>query len=202
MLQKDPQNNRQKARCPKCGKAFGSNRRAGSLTDYLFSAFDFACGQATSDVGAGAGVGAAPLDYDVDFCPKCGLRIVASTTDGSLTGFLLQDTRCKCPPADEFADGTMNARFWKLKESGKGTVFSAIADLGKRAAGTFVDLLPGATVGGACQIIRLLGQGGMGEVCLVMHKVLGKKCALKVIPPEPVTEEGWRRFQLEAKAVA
>ncbi len=62
--------------------------------------------------------------------------------------------------------------------------------------------LPGAIIGGAYEIIKLLGRGGMGEVYLARHKTLDKKCALKVIPPDQVTEVGWQRFQLEARAVA
>ncbi len=63
-------------------------------------------------------------------------------------------------------------------------------------------LAPGATIGGAYTIVRLIGCGGMGEVYLANHGTLSKQCALKVIPPEQVTEIGWLRFQAEAKAVA
>ncbi len=42
----------------------------------------------------------------------------------------------------------------------------------------------------------------MGEVYLAQHETLGRQCALKVIPPDEVTEIGWQRFQLEAKSVA
>jgi len=65
-----------------------------------------------------------------------------------------------------------------------------------------IGLQPGTTIGGVYTIIELLGRGGMGEVYLVRHETLGKKCALKVIPPNKVTDIGWQRFQLEAKAVA
>ncbi len=65
-----------------------------------------------------------------------------------------------------------------------------------------IGLASGVTIGGAYKIIELLGRGGMGEVYLARHETLGKKCALKVIPPEQVTEAGWQRFQLEARTVA
>jgi serine/threonine protein kinase len=67
---------------------------------------------------------------------------------------------------------------------------------------TSIGLAPGATIGGAYTVIELIERGGMGEVYLARHEMLGKKCALKVIPPEQVTEMGWQRFQLEARAVA
>jgi len=63
-------------------------------------------------------------------------------------------------------------------------------------------LTVGATIGGVYTIIELIGRGGMGEVYLVRHDTLNKKCALKVIPPNKVTDVGWKRFQLEARAVA
>jgi len=99
----------------------------------------------------------------------------------------------------------MSAKFWKLKEATSGTVFISASSAGeksRRSGNRSIDLAPGAIIGGAYKIIELIGCGGMGEVYLARHESLGKKCALKVIPPEQVTEMGWRRFQLEAKAVA
>jgi len=139
---------------------------------------------------------------DSDFCPKCGLKIATNTRDGSLTGFLFQSTRCKCPPDMNFAQGKMTAKLWKLKQAGGDTIFTSTASAASRATDRSIDLAPGATIGGVYKIIQLIGRGGMGEVYLARHETLNKKCALKVIPPEQVTELGWQRFQLEAKAVA
>jgi serine/threonine protein kinase len=96
----------------------------------------------------------------------------------------------------------MSARFWKLKEAGSGTVFIATRGEDDKRKSNSINLARGAIIGGAYRIIELIGRGGMGEVYLARHETLGKKCALKVIPPEQVTEAGWQRFQLEAKAVA
>jgi len=188
--------------CPTCGKRIAPNRRPGSLTSYLFGAFDCSC------TGAGAAPQPQPFSDsaadrdDSDFCPKCGLMIAAPSEDGSLTGFLFQDTRCKCPPDQAFAHGRMSDRFWKMKKAGAGTTFISSSEEAGKSKAMSIDLLPGATIGGAYKIIKLIGHGGMGEVYLAMHETLGKQCALKVIPPEQVTEIGWQRFQLEAKAVA
>ncbi|MBU6454965.1 MAG: protein kinase [Cyanobacteria bacterium REEB67] len=99
----------------------------------------------------------------------------------------------------------MSAKFWKLKKADNGTTFISGTDHTNRseqsAAGS-IDLVPGALIGGVYRIVTLIGRGGMGEVYLARHETLGKKCALKVIPPEQVSEMGWQRFQLEAKAVA
>jgi serine/threonine-protein kinase len=99
----------------------------------------------------------------------------------------------------------MSARFWQLKQTGAGTVFISSAaeeEKSNRSSTSSIDLAAGAIIGGAYKIVELIGRGGMGEVYLARHETLGKKCALKVIPPEEVTEIGWQRFQLEARAVA
>jgi len=130
------------------------------------------------------------------------LRIDAKDHGGSLTGFLFQSTRCKCPADEDFAEGRMSAKFWKLKKDGNAAIFTSAPTGTRRGRAPSIDLAPGAIIGGAYKIIQLIGLGGMGEVYLATHEGLAKRCALKVIPPEQVTDIGWQRFQLEAKAVA
>jgi len=107
-------------------------------------------------------------------------------------------------------ESEMTAKFSQLKMAGTGTLFASAAP-GSEQAGSggalnakalTIDLAPGAIIGGLYEIIRLIGQGGMGEVYLARHMTLNKNCALKVIPPDQVTEVTWLRFQLEAKTVA
>jgi serine/threonine-protein kinase len=97
----------------------------------------------------------------------------------------------------------MAEKLWNLKQSDQGSTFTPdeSADASKRSYKA-IGLAKGAIIAGAYRIIKLIGRGGMGEVYLAEHMMLDKKCALKVIPPEQVTEIGWLRFQTEAKAVA
>jgi hypothetical protein len=54
-----------------------------------------------------------------------------------------------------------------------------------------------------CRIERLLGYGGMGEVYLAEHTVMGKKVAVKVLPAYRVGDsEAVRRFQQEVRVQA
>lgn len=56
---------------------------------------------------------------------------------------------------------------------------------------------------GHYQIISLLGSGGMGEVYLAEDTTLGRKTALKVLPPQFTADyDRVRRFQQEARAAS
>ncbi len=134
-------------------------------------------------------------------CPTCGKRAVPDARAEAMATNFPAPIECTC--AKPF-DAQMSLRFNQLKESGKGTIFiTRDSSPGSAAApAPAVGLLAGATIGGVYQIEKLIGRGGMGEVYLAEHATLGKKCALKVIPPDQVTDVSWKRFQLEAKTVA
>src|SRR5918993_3639204 len=61
---------------------------------------------------------------------------------------------------------------------------------------------PGTRLG-AYEIIDSLGAGGMGEVYRARDARLGRDVALKILPPEVVSEAGrLERFDREARAIA
>jgi len=56
---------------------------------------------------------------------------------------------------------------------------------------------------GRYRIVRLLGQGGMGQVYLADDDRLRRQIAIKVLPPHLVSDpERRRRFAREAQAIA
>lgn len=165
-------------------------------------------------------------DSLASFCPICGQEIRTGRALASITGFLFQDTNCECMQGSLMGEN-MAERFFKLREAEADKNFASItqnmqettaqssnpkgapvkSSQNKGAADASsvpisIDLLPGATVGGVYRITELLGKGGMGEVYLAQHKGLAKNCALKVIPPNKVTDHSWQRFQNEAKTIA
>ena len=60
----------------------------------------------------------------------------------------------------------------------------------------------GTLVGGSYEIVDYLGRGAMGFVYRARHNVLGREYALKTLGSEQVSETSWRRFQIEAQAIA
>ena len=56
---------------------------------------------------------------------------------------------------------------------------------------------------GAYRLLSMLGRGGMSTVYLAEHMMMARRCAIKVLPLEQVTEKTYlARFQREAQAVA
>ena len=194
--------------CEKCGKPIAVGQLSGDLLSHLFQ--DNYC-RCDKTVTIGPDNASSEKKDGKNFCPRCGLNISNPSQPGSLTGYLFQDIRCKCQSEEDFAPGAMTDKFWKLKNAGLGTTFSAEEFDGtntlhyagqRRSQLPPINLAPGAIIGGAYRILGLIGQGGMGEVYLAEHITLGKECALKLIPPDQVTEIGWLRFQQEARAIA
>ena len=62
---------------------------------------------------------------------------------------------------------------------------------------------PGDIVGERYEVVRSLGEGGMGRVFLAIHRTLNKEVALKVLDPQMAqSEEQASRFLREARAAA
>lgn len=56
---------------------------------------------------------------------------------------------------------------------------------------------------GRYEVRSKIGEGGMGEVYLALDTKLGRKVALKILPPELASnQDRMRRFTQEAKAAA
>nr|WP_161501148.1 serine/threonine-protein kinase [Rhodopirellula sp. SM50] len=56
---------------------------------------------------------------------------------------------------------------------------------------------------GPYRLLELIGSGGMGAVYLAEHQRLKRRCAIKLLPPERVTQAGWLdRFDREMTTIA
>jgi len=62
-------------------------------------------------------------------------------------------------------------------------------------------IIEGGTTLGSYQVMELLGKGGMGEVYLALHKLLGRKVALKLLRSKYArNRNAVKRFFKEARA--
>jgi serine/threonine protein kinase len=51
-------------------------------------------------------------------------------------------------------------------------------------------------------IVDMIGQGGMGHVFKAVHKMIGRECAVKVLPPHKTTDEAIANFIRESRLQA
>ncbi|HEX8282002.1 MAG TPA: protein kinase [Pyrinomonadaceae bacterium] len=73
----------------------------------------------------------------------------------------------------------------------------------RREEKTPLEVVPGRTTLGAYRVLEKIGAGGMGTVYLAKDLRLGRRVALKVLPPHFARDEELvRRFEQEARAVA
>lgn len=63
-------------------------------------------------------------------------------------------------------------------------------------------LQPGDLVGENYRIIEFIGEGAMGKVYRTKHELMPREYALKILNEKDITENSWRRFQVEAQAIA
>ncbi len=63
-------------------------------------------------------------------------------------------------------------------------------------------LAVGSLIDGTYSVLEFVGQGAMGAVYKVEHRVLNRVLALKILRVENLTVSVWKRFQLEGKAIA
>lgn len=71
-----------------------------------------------------------------------------------------------------------------------------------RTSGGQGEFGPGALIGGSYRLINFIGAGAMGDVYKAKHEMMPREYALKILNENQVTENAWRRFQLEAQAIA
>jgi len=65
-----------------------------------------------------------------------------------------------------------------------------------------MSLAPGVRLG-AYEIVAPLGSGGMGEVWRARQERLGREVAIKVLPPDAVSDaDRMRRFEVEARSAS
>lgn len=125
-------------------------------------------------------------------CPQCHKRIVEQRV-GSLTSFLFQSTRCTCKRSGAMRSNPMATRI--LSKTNTKTKVHRPHNLKQR----FERLQSGDIIGGSYELVRPIGEGGMGMVFQARHATLKRPCALKFLLPDMINEKSWQLFKNEAR---
>jgi hypothetical protein len=139
--------------------------------------------------------------------------MTTSSSDPNLVARVVAEWRERMLRGERFEVGEYTARYPavadELRELFPAVV--AIEDLKGEAVGLTGSLAAGALVAGGralerlgdFRILREVGRGGMGIVYEAEQESLGRRVALKVLPPQSVFDaQQQKRFQREAKAAA
>jgi serine/threonine protein kinase len=182
--------------CPKCGKPIFTDGGGRTKEPHISTGPVCTCADAGLNSVAGANAVAGVTS-------AVGSGAVAGPADGEnsdIDNSKTQKVVVQFQSEESKATANMQGKLRQLRHTQSGITFKR-ADANRTSSET-IGLMDGAIIGGIYRIIKRIGSGAMGEVYLAEHIMLGKKCALKIIPPDQVSESSWLRFQTEAKAVA
>lgn len=191
--------------CKKCGKP-PLAEKAGSFTSYLFLHNYCQCHQ-KPDSPSSAGLKSTqptPIKAEnLSVCSRCGKALGAKERSGSFTSFLFKDLRCQCKSpliAKPLASKRTNTSYRSTHKSTRhDTRQQELKESPRASSNTSLKL--GTIIGGTFKIESIIGSGGMGVVYAAEHTGLHRRFALKILSPELVNEQTWKRFQAEAKTL-
>jgi serine/threonine protein kinase len=204
--------------CKNCGKP-PLAEKAGSFTSYLFVHNYCQC-KANQETSSSSLLARQTLDKseNLKVCGRCGKAMATKERSGSFTSFLFKDLRCQCkdpvvakPLTTKALEkrrtntsfrSTHKSTFHGAAPKTKGGEnFNSSSNSGLASASGNTALKPGTIVGGTFKIKSIIGSGGMGVVYAAEHTGLRRAFALKILSPELVNEQTWKRFQAEAKTL-
>jgi serine/threonine protein kinase len=201
--------------CKKCGKP-PLAEKAGSFTSYLFLHNYCQCDQKHDSLSSVAPKSTRPTPIQAEnlsVCSRCGKALGAKERSGSFTSFLFKDLRCQCKSpviakpvaanpvlAGPLASKRTNTSYRSTHKSTRhDTRQQQLKESPSVSSNTSLKL--GTIIGGTFKIESIIGSGGMGVVYAAEHTGLHRRFALKILSPELVNEQTWKRFQAEAKTL-
>ncbi len=181
--------------CKTCGKTLLAEH-AGSFTAYMFQHNYCHCNKITFFGRRPAAV----VDH-TEVCSRCRKAIPKENRAGSFTAFLFDNLRCQCkiPARAKTRDKNKYRDTAFRTAERKRYTDVAKSQLENISSGPNDEFKSGDIIGGVFKINEVIGRGGMGVVYDAQQTALQRSFALKVLSPELINEQTWRRFQAEAK---
>ncbi len=186
--------------CQSCGKPPASGR-AGSITGYFFQHNFCQCNNNVKDAPNRNDQSA--LTENNQICLKCGKSRPRDRKEGSFTAFLFKELRCHCT-SPKFAESHRGKNSHSTTST-RNTIKRKLAHNIREQlenSGSAETIGIGTVIGGTFKIQSIIGEGGMGVVYLTEHLALRRNFALKILPPNLMSDTYWLRFQSEAKTLA
>ncbi|CAN5448680.1 hypothetical protein BH11CYA1_BH11CYA1_37420 [soil metagenome] len=142
-----------------------------------------------------------------DLCKNCGKPPLADKA-GSFTSYLFVHNYCQCkvpliakPTAKRTNTSFRSTNKQTYYDNSKQVPISPISSDASSKSKSNAALKLGTIIGGTFKILSIIGSGGMGIVYAAEHVGLKRQFALKILSPELVNEQTWKRFQAEAKTL-
>jgi serine/threonine protein kinase len=182
--------------CPKCKLRRVDQSRLGSITSFVL--IDLSC---RCDIGA-----AAPREIlsgkksPSRLCRRCHKLVAEQSAAGSLTGFFFKAQRCQCQKPLLTESDHLHTRF-KTKRN-RTANYGFKTGFARQSSQLKQYIKPGTVIGNAFKLLVLVGEGGMGSVYKAKHLATGRTCAIKLLAPDLISQESFKRFRDEAKIAA
>ncbi len=183
--------------CKTCGKSFLAEH-AGSFTAYMFQHNYCQCNKVTFYSGRKPTVST----DSTEVCKRCRKAIPKDNRAGSFTAFLFNNLRCQCTIPARPKVQEKNKRSDTAYRTAQRKQFTNSSHTAPSGVVQQAEFKAGDIVGGTFKINSVIGRGGMGVVYAAQQLALQRPFALKVLSPQLINEQTWKRFQAEAKMLA
>ncbi|MBX9942326.1 MAG: serine/threonine protein kinase [Candidatus Obscuribacterales bacterium] len=186
--------------CPKCKLRRVDQNRLGSITSFVLVDLSCRCDmEEASPVAVLSGKKAQSR-----LCRRCHKLAGEQSAAGSITGFFFKAQRCQCRKPLLTGNENLSTRFRTKPKSKKNRETNYGFKTGFAGENSQLKqyIKPGTVIGNAFKLLVLVGEGGMGSVYKAKHIATGRTCAVKLLAPDLISQESFKRFKEEAKIAA
>lgn len=186
--------------CPKCKLRRVDQNRLGSITSFVL--VDLSCRCDIEKAPPSSALGGKKAQSKL--CRRCHKLAGEQSAAGSITGFFFKAQRCQCRKPLLTGNENLSTRFRTKPKSKKNRETNYGFKTGFAGENSQLKqyIKPGTVIGNAFKLLVLVGEGGMGSVYKAKHITTGRTCAVKLLAPDLISQDGFKRFKEEAKIAA